>query len=268
MKYLRIRALSGILGILLAGCSTAPPPFPFEPITMKPISARSPVEMPTNTAVFRMDFPSRPIPHAAPPESPKHLDIPRYGEDDFKSGHPFFYYTTAKQREMQLKLSAPELAQDEVLLRIWWTYQTGLTQPGALLEVSKNNGEWAGRVFEYNVTFDTWNYNETVANIRRVDFIPSSGWETFERILDENEIPTLLACDYVKDYDFWLREYFLKNPPQALHTYSVEYATPDTYRFYMYVSPLLIRDKVREANLFCTFGDELTKLGGFVPSIP
>ena len=199
------------------------------------------------------------IPHADTPESGKQLDIPRYtdGEHD---GQPFFYYTTAKQREKQLGLSAPELSDDETLLRIWWTIQSGLRQPGRLLEFVKNDGQWSGRVFDYKMAFDTWKFHENVYDVKRREFVPASDWDTLDRLLAEYEIPALPACDFVEDYDRSLAEICKENPHTILSTFSVEYATPEIYRFYEYTSPGLIRGKIREAELFSAF---LEKIGEF-----
>gem|GEM_PF-4932037 len=205
-------------------------------------------------------FPER-KPHPPPPETSKKLDIPRYDERHPEyAGQPFVYYSFAKQRERQLGLPAPELAQDEVFLRLWWTHQHGLTQPGTVFEFRKDHGTWTGRVLTYDVTFDAWAHYEKVSNARTRDFVPASGWQMLERIVEENEIPTLPTCEHVKDYAYWMRDQFKRNPPEALSTYSIEYATPETYRFYVYDSPVLIREKVREAALLCRFGEALANL--------
>ena len=265
-RHIRTVAL---LGVLLSGCTSAPPPFVTTPSATQPEhgdgarwSRTTP--RPTHQAALpESQFDARLFMLKSEllttlPESPKKLDIPLY-DDGERAGQPFVFYSFAKQRERQLGLPAPELAHDEVLLRVWWTYQTGLTQPGMVFEFRKNNGEWSACAFDYKVEVDTGRLYEKVVNISNRDFVPTSGWETLERIVKENEIPTLLTCDHVKGYTDRMRDYFKLRSPIPLHTYSIEYTTPETYRFYVYDHPALIRDNVREAELFCRFLEELSK---------
>ena len=236
--------LCGLLAMLLAGCSILPLPPPPSP---RPV---------TN--------------HAVVPETSKELDIPHYNEFSDKSGKPFFYYTTAKQREKQLHLTQPELTQDDILLRVWWTLPHNLTQPGILFEFVKNNGEWSGRELKYKVKFDPWQNFEEISNVKTREFIPTPGWDAFENLLTQCEISTLTTCDWVEDYNFWISQLIQTTPPRTLsatpfHVFSVEYATPQKYRFYAYFCADLLQDKIREAELFCTFLDALDKLDSTRP---
>ena len=248
-------AVCGMCVMFLSGCLETHPML--RPLPDAPKKTVSPTEADDNDVKSRV---VNSFPHIAPPETTKRLDIPLYGDGDHYPGKPFVYYTFAKQREQQLKLQAPELSQDDILIRIWWTHQSGLQQDGAVYTFTKNSGKWSGHVQEYTVSFNMRQFYERVSNVEAREFAPTRGWETFERLINECEIPTLKTCDHVENYIHWMREYFKENPRQALHTTAIEYATPETYRFYTYDSPQLIRDKVREAELFTRFLQGFGKL--------
>lgn len=198
------------LTILAMGCAYLPPPPP--PVIMK-------------------------IHHAPIPETPKQLDIPRY-----ENGQPYFFYTTAKQRESQLNLTPPEFGVEDILLRIYWTWSPGLQQKGSLYEFRKFNGTWKGQILIYDVRFDPWRNYETVANVRRTNFVPANGWEEFERRLVLHGIAELITDDDMEGFRSWIHGYLQKNPTHIIDAFSVEYATPNLYRFYLNRDPRLAGD--------------------------
>ena len=138
-----------------------------------------------------------------------------------------------------------------------------MKQKGSLREFVKNNGRWSGRVLMYDVRVDEWTNYENICNVKESEFMPADGWDEFERSMLKQQIPSLPPDHTVAGYAEWLNrnKYLARNPLHILNIYSVEYATPESYRFYVWRAPEIARGETPQADAFCGFLDYLASAG-------
>lgn len=196
--------------------------------------------------------------HIPVPETHKELDIPRYDESrGVMAGKPFVYYTFAKQREAQLGLDPAELSPHERLLRVWGTFSSHpRRQRGFLAEFIFDDGEWSGRFHDYFIRYDEWKHYERIVDTKNFRLSPEDGWEHFETLLRETGLTGLPTDEQIPGLSDWIR----RNRVSTASTYSEEYSTPDSYRFFIYQNPHETQKHFEEAANFMRFHDAMFEI--------
>lgn len=179
------------------------------------------------------------------PESTKTLYIPKYGEEHQFKAYPYTYWNFCKQKENQLELVSPEIADNSFIFRFWITNPSGKTnQPHGLIEIKKDSSNYSGKLILMHVDFKLSNLSETITDHIVIDLKPlKSDWQTTIDsllILKINELPT---DDLIPGYYEYGAGYGSNSP-----TYSFEYADKKHYRFYQYSDVFRTSDKFWQAE--------------------
>lgn len=192
--------------------------------------------------------------HSEIPETNKKLDIAKYDI----SGEPFVYYTYAKQREKQLGLESIEQSGIDKSLRIWGTFSYHpRRQRGFLLEYTFNGITWSGRFYDYLIRYDEWKHFEKIEKPESLDLLPpTGGWKQFDEILHKTQFVTLPTDQRIDGLTEWL----LEKKISTAATYSVEYSTPDLYRFFIFQNPQETQNEFEEPASFMCFHDYLFEI--------
>lgn len=174
------------------------------------------------------------------PESSKQLDIPKYGNDHRLSGYPYVYWHFCKQKQQQLKLQSPETSSDSLLFRMWITNPVGRAgQPHLLLELRKDSISWHGTLVLMRVDFQSKTLKETITRSKTTDLKPlSTSWEKLADSLKFYQADILPTDDQIPGYYDNYSGYGNNNM-----TFSFEYATKESYRFYQYNDIYRVPDK-------------------------
>ena len=175
------------------------------------------------------------------PESTKTIDIPKY--DDAKhglNGLPYVYWNFCKQKQKQLRLGSPETSSDSLIYRMWITNPAGRkNQPHGLIEIKNDSAKWSGKLILMNVNFSPNNLTESITQSKIIDLTPlETNWESVVDSLYKYKIDILPTDEKIPDYYTEATRYSNNEP-----TFSFEYATKNTYRFYQYGNIYRIPDK-------------------------
>lgn len=193
------------------------------------------------------------VEHRSIPHTNKVVDVPRYDETrgDFV-GKPFVYYTWAKQREEQLGLESPEVSKTNRLLRIWGSFSYHPRQQrGFLAEFVYDGSSWSGRFYDYTIQYNPWGNSEEIVKKRSFDLVPQHGWESFGNTLHETRLIDLSTDEKIPG----LKYFVCVNKIDTAATYSVEYSTPNAYRFFIYQKPQKTQAHFDAAARFMRFHD-------------
>ncbi len=164
------------------------------------------------------------------PVSTKQLDIPVYETGrEFKV--PYAYWRFAKQKEMQLGLRSPEKDTTCTTFRVWITNPVGTRkQPHGLIEVTKDNSGWKGKLTFMSVNYKYKSQTEVIARSKTIELrLTEPEWVSLMDTLMSYKIAELPTDDKIPDY-YSNANLYSNNEP----TYSFEYATPNSYRFFQY----------------------------------
>ena len=164
------------------------------------------------------------------PTTEKKLEIPFY--EEYKNEKvPFVYWHFSKQKEKQLGLRSPELDKNSTIFRLWITNPSGSkNQPHALIEIVKDSAGWDGRLILMRVNFDQKKLAETITKSEIVELTPAeSDWANVMDSLIYYKINELPTDENIPNYYKGNNKYNNNDP-----TYSFEYSTADSYRFFQY----------------------------------
>jgi hypothetical protein len=171
------------------------------------------------------------------PESKKTLDIPRYA-----SGHPFIFWHYCKQKQAQLGLSSPETSNDSLLLRVWATQPTSKkNQRHDFAEIRYLDGRWEARVINMRVDLNSMT-DEKITKFVITEVSPVAGWKHLVDSLYYYHVNSLPTDERLPDYEKVTSGY-----ANSATTFSFEYATPRTYRFYQYNDPWKLAEHYDQA---------------------
>ncbi len=165
------------------------------------------------------------------PASTKVLDIPKYGEEHKFIGYPYTYWNFCKQKENQLALVSPEVADNSFIFRLWITNPAGKTnQPHGLLEIKKDSSNYSAKLILMHVNFKLSNLSETITDHKVIDLKPlKTDWKTVVDSLINLKVNILPTDDLIPGYYVNGSGYGTNSP-----TYSFEYADDKSYIFYQY----------------------------------
>lgn len=174
------------------------------------------------------------------PKSSKHLDVPKYGTEHRLSGYPYVYWHFNKQKQQQLGLQSPETSPDSLLFRMWVTNPVGRAgQPHLLLELRKDSISWHGTLVLMRVDFQSKTLKETITRSKTTDLKPlATSWEKLADSLKFYQVDILPTDDQIPEYYDKYTGYGNNNM-----TFSFEYATKESYRFYQYNDIYRVPDK-------------------------
>lgn len=159
------------------------------------------------------------------PTTTKTLDIPKY-----PTGHPFTYWHFTKQKEKQLGLSSPEKNSDSLLYRIWITNPAGMqNQPHGLIEIKYDSTKWVGQLILMRVDLNSRILDETITTSKIWTLTPKTSWKYVTDSLYNLDIQTLPTDEKIPYYYNETNRY---NDNSI--TFSFEYSTKTSYRFYQY----------------------------------
>ena len=171
------------------------------------------------------------IPAQSPtiPENSIIKDIPKY-----KDGKVFYFYRFVKQKQKQLELSIPENGTDSLLVRMWFTYPSGLYQFGELFEIRKDkNSTLSAKYTRMRIFFNPSRAYEQINSHLDSIATPKCGWTAFMDTLTTLNIlnlPTIEALPkYIEANGENQRDY-----GNNKLTVAVEVSTKTQYRFFQY----------------------------------
>ena len=110
---------------------------------------------------------------------------------------------------------------------------------------------WNGRFYDYRIRFNNWGNSEIVKDQRSFRLNLNGKWDQFDKILNETRLISLPTDEKVPGLKEWVR----RNSVYTTATYSVEYSTPNTYRFFIFQNPQATREHFVEAADFMRFHD-------------
>lgn len=165
------------------------------------------------------------------PVTSKSLDIPKYDEKHPFVGYPYVYWNFCKQKERQLNLVSPEICHDSLIFRLWVTNPVGKRgQKHGLLELKKDTTGWNGKFVLMYVDLRLKHLSETITSSTIIELSPlKTDWKTIADSLDILKIAELPTDDLIPGY-YPVEGGYANNSA----TFSFEYATRNTYRFYQY----------------------------------
>lgn len=191
------------------------------------------------------------------PENGIEKEIPTYKNTNNKI---FVYYKYTKQKQDQLKLSIPENGYDSLMLRIWFTYPSGLYQFGELLEINfQKNTEPTAKYTRMDIFFNpTRDFENINYRIDSIISIPKEGWDNFTQIIESYQITKLPTIENIPEYNLRNKEsngYDYKN---NYMTVAIEVSTPTKYRFIQYNNFIKYQD-IKEVGEMYSFIQYLRK---------
>lgn len=165
------------------------------------------------------------------PETCKAVDIPKYDEKHQFKGYPFIYWNFCKQKEKQLNLESAELSNDSLIFRLWITNPSGQKgQPHGLIEIKNDFTGWSGNLYFMRVDFNINNLSETIKSFKKIELKPEkNNWEFIIDSLYQLKFDILPTDEAIPNYYAKNLGYNNNSP-----TYSFEYTTNKSYRFYQY----------------------------------
>jgi hypothetical protein len=189
------------------------------------------------------------------PVSDKKLEIPVY-EDREAENIPYVFWHYAKQKEKQLGLRHPETDSNSIFFRMWITNPIGTkNQPHGLLEIIKDSAGWSGRLFLMDVNFNYKKLSETITKTKIIELKPEeSDWNTILDSLIFYKISELPTDDKIPGY-YSEENLYNNNTP----TYSFEYSTANSYRFFQYGNIYRAMDKFRQPQYIKSILDLLER---------
>lgn len=162
------------------------------------------------------------------PENNIVKEIPRY-----ENGKMFVFYKYAKQKQEQLKLTAPENGYDGLLLRFWFTYPDTFDQYAEKVEIRQNpNNEIEADYTRMSILFNPYRDKEKInSSVDTIISTPINGWDNFLDTLNRLDIVNLPT---IEDIPLYIDRGGRENYGNDYLVVVCEIATKDKYRFIQY----------------------------------
>lgn len=142
-----------------------------------------------------------------------------------KVSKPSYYsYALTNDKAQQLQLDTIDRGYNNFQARIWYEQSRG--QKRKLVVIKDDASDWKGWVYELRVEWDGEKEHILTKTVKEV--VPKSGWNHFMKRLIDLRVTTLP--------DMYAIEELVDNWKDG-HSYSVEIASKNQYRYYTYHVP-------------------------------